>query len=173
MLQITKPAPDDIPVLTNIARKSFLESHGHSASATDIENYMDGKLTEAVFEAELQDEQNIFHLLYHDGRPAGYSKIILDFPLELENIPQLNITKLERIYLMEAFHGLRLSHQLFDLNLQISKQANQAGMWLYTWTENHRAIAFYQKVGFRIIGKSNFKISENHYNPNHIMWLGY
>lgn len=171
MVQITKPTLADLPILTEIARKSFLESHGHSASPADIENYMASKFTEAALEVELLDERNIFHLIYHDGQPAGYSKIILDFPLE--NIPEQHITKLERLYLLEAFHSLRLGYQLFDFNIQISKQANQTGIWLFTWTENHRAIAFYQKMGFQIVGESHFKISENHYNPNHIMWLAY
>ena len=171
MVQILRPTLNDIPLLTEIARKSFLESHGHSASPADIENYMEGKLTEAAFAAELLDERNIFHLLYHNGRPAGYSKIILDFPSE--NIPEPHITKLERLYLLETFHGLRLGYQLFDINVQISKQANQAGIWLFTWTENHRALTFYQRMGFQVVGRSDFKISETHYNPNHIMWLAY
>ncbi len=169
MVTITKPSPSDIPLLTEIARKSFLESHGHSASPVDIENYIASKFTESALENELSDEQNIFHLMHHNGRLVGYSKIILDFPSE--NIPEPHITKLERLYLLESFHGLRLGYQLFNLNVQISKQANQAGIWLFTWTENHRAITFYQRMGFQIVGKSNFKISDTHYNPNHIMWL--
>ena len=86
MFQIRKPTLSDLPLLTDIARKSFLESHGHSASPIDIENYMAGKFTEAALETELLDERNIFHLICHDGRPAGYSKIILDVPSE--NIPE-------------------------------------------------------------------------------------
>ena len=90
-----------------------------------------------------------------------------------QSLPEPHVTKLERLYLLEAFHGLQLGYQLFDFNVQISKQAHQSGIWLFTWTENHRAIAFYQRLGFQIVGKSNFKISENHYNPNHVMWLRY
>jgi ribosomal protein S18 acetylase RimI-like enzyme len=47
----------------------------------------------------------------------------------------------------------------------------EAGVWLYVWKENHRAVAFYQKMGFEIVGEGLFKISETHYNPNHVMYL--
>ncbi len=169
MISITKPSLDDLPILTEIARKSFWESHGHSASAEDIKGYMDSKLTEEAFRTELLDERNIFHLIFHNGRPAGYSKIVLDSPLE--NIAAQNVTRLDRLYFLQEFHGLGLAQQLFEHNLHIAQQAKQAGIWLCTWTENHRAIAFYEKMGFQIIGESNFKISERHSNPNHLMGL--
>jgi ribosomal protein S18 acetylase RimI-like enzyme len=79
---------------------------------------------------------------------------------------------MERLYFLAEFHGLGLAQQLFDFNLHIAKQANQAGIWLYVWKENHRAVAFYQKMGFEIVGEGLFKISETHYNPNHVMFLG-
>jgi ribosomal protein S18 acetylase RimI-like enzyme len=44
-------------------------------------------------------------------------------------------------------------------------------MWLYTWTGNERAVSFYLKAGFKIIGSHNFKISATHSNPNHRMLL--
>jgi len=170
MISITKPNLNDLPILTEIARKSFWESHGHSAAAEDIQGYVNSKLNEEAFRAELLDERNIFHWMHHNRRPAGYSKIVLDSPLE--EVAAQNVTKLERLYFLEEFHGLGLAQQLFEHNLHIAKQANQAGVWLCTWTENHRAIAFYQKLGFQIIGESNFKISERHSNPNHVMYLG-
>jgi ribosomal protein S18 acetylase RimI-like enzyme len=44
-------------------------------------------------------------------------------------------------------------------------------VWLAVWTENHRAIDFYKKIGFKKVGDYDFKISENHSNPNHILYL--
>jgi diamine N-acetyltransferase len=169
MNSITVPSLNDLPILTEMARKTFWESHGHSAAAEDIEGYVDSKLTEEAFRAELLDERNILHWLHHDGRPAGYSKIILNSPNEL--IASQNVTKLERLYFLEEFHGLGLGQQLFAHNLQIAQQTNQAGVWLYAWKGNHRAIAFYLKIGFDFIGDGLFKISERHSNPNHVMYL--
>jgi ribosomal protein S18 acetylase RimI-like enzyme len=166
---ILAPTPSDLPQLSALASQALWESHGHSAAFEDMNLYITSKLSEEALHAELLDERNIFHWMQHEGRPAGYSKIILDSPHEL--LAAQNVTKMERLYFLAEFHGLGLAQQLFDFNLHIAKQNNQAGVWLYVWKENHRAVAFYQKMGFEIVGDGWFKISERHSNPNHVMLL--
>ena len=51
-----------------------------------------------------------------------------------------------------------------------ARKNNQAGLWLYVWTGNDRAIAFYKKKGFKIIADTEFKISPTHSNPNYWMY---
>lgn len=167
---ISHPTLADLQQLVDLARRSFWESHGHSAPAEDIEAYMNGKLTEETFFTELLDQRNSFRWIHYEGQPAGYSKIILDCPNEFVAAP--NVTKMERLYFLEAFHRLGMAQLLFAHNLELAKQANQVGLWLYVWKENHRAVAFYKKLGFEIVGEGDFKISERHYNPNYIMFLG-
>ncbi len=122
-----------------------------------------------TFEQELRAKNNIYHVLYYNNRPAGYSKIILDVPYPDGQIK--NIAKLERIYLLKEFYDLKLGQELFQFNIALSKQNNQMGIWLFVWKENQRAIRFYQKNGFVIIGSHDFIISETHSNPNHQMLL--
>ncbi|MBK8565005.1 MAG: GNAT family N-acetyltransferase [Saprospiraceae bacterium] len=167
---ITAPIPADLPVLAALARKALWESHGHSCAHEDMAAYIAHRLSDEALLAELLDERNTFRWIHHEGHAAGYSKIILNCPHEF--VAAQNVTKMERLYLLESFHGLGLAQQLFDHNLDIAKQAKQAGIWLYVWKENHRAVAFYQKMGFEIVGEGLFKISETHYNPNHVMFLG-
>jgi GNAT superfamily N-acetyltransferase len=169
VIKITRPTLPDLPSLTRLAIQSFWESHGHSAAAEDIAGYVGNKLTEEVFRQELLDEDNIFQLLHYNGQPAGYSKIILHSANGY--IAPKNVTKLERLYFLKEFHGLGLAQQLFEHNRLMALQAGQTGIWLNTWTGNHRAVAFYQKLGFAIVGHTDFKISERHSNPNYVMYL--
>ena len=74
---------------------------------------------------------------------------------------------------MEEFHSLKLGLELFNFNLNESVKHKQAGMWLFVWTENHKAINFYKKAGFKIVGQHDFQISATHSNPNHQMLLTY
>ena len=64
-----------------------------------------------------------------------------------------------------------LNKELFKFNMEFAKQNNQKGIWLAVWIENKRAINFYLKMGFKKVGKFDFKISETHSNPNHILYL--
>ncbi len=171
MITIRKATTDDAATLAEVGKISFLESHGHSASTSDTDAYISKKFTVHAMREELQNAENIYHLIYFKDRVAGYSKIILNSANE--NIAGQNVTCLDRLYLLKEFYGLALGLRLFEYNVHLSKQAHQAGMWLNTWIENSRAIAFYQKAGFRIVGKKDFKISETHANPNHVMYLAY
>jgi GNAT superfamily N-acetyltransferase len=171
MTTIVKATIKDAKILSKIGTQSFIESHGISAPEKDISNYVALKFTKEVFETELKDLNNVFHVLYYNEKPIGYSKII--YNISQDNIPYKNVTKLERLYVLEEFHHLKLGLQLFNFNIQESKKHHQNGMWLYTWIENHKAINFYKKAGFKIVGSYDFKISETHSNPNHQMLLEY
>lgn len=161
----------DVKLLSEIGTISFLESHGHSASKKDIKDYVSSKFSVSEFERELKNPKNHYYIMYFKEEPVGYSKIV--FNVTSSNISFKNVTKLERLYVLQKYHDLKLGLELFNFNVSLSKEENQAGMWLYTWVENHRAIKFYTTSGFEIVGKYNFKISETHYNPNHQMLLTY
>jgi ribosomal protein S18 acetylase RimI-like enzyme len=122
-------------------------------------------------EEELNNPENIFHIIYYKGQAAGFSKIIFNRPHPL--IGSTAITKLERLYLLKEFYNLKLGLTLFEFIISLSKEENQNGIWLFVWTENQRAVSFYKRNGFEIIGNTDFKISETHSNPNHVMYLKY
>lgn len=159
----------DAAELAKVGRQSFIESHGHSASLDDITAYVNSKFNTSAFVDELNNPNHIYHHVIRDGRIIGYSKII--FNSTSENIAQENTTKLERLYLLQEFHSLKIGLALLEFNIQLAKQNHQKGMWLYVWKENTRAYHFYLKNGFKIIGEYDFKISENHSNPNYILLL--
>ena len=168
MTSIAKATAKDFRLLADIGKTTLLESHGHSAKPADMEVYLQENYSDEVFKKELEDQNNIYHIIYHNDQLAGYSKIILN--ASHPNIQEENVTKLERLYLLKTFYGLNLGAALFRFNLELSKNNKQAGMWLYVWKENHRAIHFYKKLGFEIIGSYDFRISETHSNPNHQMF---
>ncbi len=148
-----------------------MESHGHCAKPEDVKAYVSKTYSNAVIQQELSDPGNIYHILFYDEKPVGYSKIVLN--CSFEGSPVKNITKLERLYLLEEYYNLKLGVALFEFNKELSKKNKQMGIWLYTWIENKRAVNFYMKNGFSIIGSYNFKISDTHSNPNHQLFLAF
>jgi diamine N-acetyltransferase len=169
MTSIVKAREEDAQLLSEIATITFIESHGSCAKAEDINNYVAENYSTNAFKKELSDEKNIYYFIYHDKQPAGYSKIILNTPYTGSELK--NITKLERLYLLKEFYNLKSGLELFQFNIALSKRNGQMGMWLFVWKENQRAVNFYKKAGFVIIGSYDFKISATHSNPNHQMFL--
>lgn len=158
---------EDRFVLSELGATTFQESHGHSASPEDIRHYVEKKFSPEALFLELQDPGQYFFILYQHGQPVGYVKCI---PNCLhEELPLDALTKLERLYLLQEFHGTGTGQRMLDYAIHFAQQSGQKGMWLYVWTGNHRAIAFYEKNGFIRAGRFDFEISPTHTNPNHRM----
>jgi ribosomal protein S18 acetylase RimI-like enzyme len=171
MISIQPATVADTEVLSRIGGQTIFESHGRSAPHHVMQAYVDDKFSPAALEAELLDARNIFHLLHYNGQVAGYSKIIFNTPID--PVPDQKITKLERLYLLEGFHDKKLGHRLLQFNIDLTKLNGQTGMWLYVWKGNDRALKFYERAGFAIVGDGWFRLTAEHANPNWQMYLPY
>lgn len=169
MLEIRALDEKSISDLVELAKLTFFQSHGHSASVDDISTYLSEKINLQVLTREFKNPTNLFHLIYKDHRLIGYSKLCLNASYRL--ISEDPVAKLERLYLLEEYIGRGLGLELLNFNIELSKSHNQLGMWLYVWIHNDRGIQFYKRAGFEKIGEEDFKISNTHSNPNHIMYL--
>lgn len=169
MTSIEKATIKNCKLLSKIGIASFMFSHGHSSPKKDLEDFILKNLSEERFLKAVTDQNNHFYTIVFNNKIVGYSLVI--FNEENNYIKKKNSAYLSRIYLLEAYHGLGLGKNLFDFIKTLCIQNQQSGIWLKVWIENYRAITFYKKLGFQIIGESLYKISENHSNPNHIMYL--
>jgi len=168
---IKKANTTDIQTIINIGKVAFVESHSTSVPKEVLTHYLNQNFTIEKVKQELSDVNNSFHIIYNNDIPVGYSKIC--FNSRHPNIQLQKVTKLERLYLLKEYYGLKLGYQLFQFNVELSKKQYENGMWLFVWVNNDKAINFYKKTGFKIIGKHDFSLNENHSNPNHQMLLTY
>lgn len=157
----------EVESLAQLSRNTFIESHGHSAEEKHIQHYLNLNFSLEKLSRDLQDSRIFFNKVYVNDELAGYSKLIIN---EANAFSRLEpIAKFERIYLLKDFYGLGLGELLLEHNIEIAKLHKQKGLWLFVWTENEKGLRFYQKSKFTPIGRYDFKISEQHSNPNYVM----
>ena len=169
MTSIIRATEADSLALSELSKQTLIESHGNSAPEKDLNQYILENYNEEIIKAELRDPANIYHLLYYNDELVGFSKIIFNVSYK-EGVGK-NMTKLQKIFILKKVYDLKLGLELLTFNINLVKKNDQIGVWLYTWIENERAIKFYKRNGFKIVGSHDFKISEDHLNPNHIMFL--
>ena len=168
MVNISETNISEAAQIRNLAEESFLHAHGKSASQKDIDQFISNHYQLHHFEEDIKREENLYHSFYLDNELIGYSKIVLNTGYKK---PFDGYCKLDRIYFLPQHFGKGYAKQLLDFNIALAQTKNQLHLWLYVWVENHRAIGFYKKQGFNIVGEYNFQISPSHSNPNHIMQL--
>lgn len=88
-----------IHFVSNLAKETFIESHGRSAPQEDIDKYILEKYPEEILKEELRDPANIYHLVYYNGELVGFSKIILNCPFK--KVTDRNTAKLDRVFLLK------------------------------------------------------------------------
>jgi ribosomal protein S18 acetylase RimI-like enzyme len=171
MISLRRLTADDALLLSQLGSTALIESHGHSAPPHIVEEYINNAFSEKTCVEELLINKNIFHAIYINDQPAGYSKISFNSPqpsVQLEPV-----TNMKQLYLLKEFYNLKLGHQLMQHAIDLSKAKGEKGMWLNVWKENERAFRFYKKQGFEIVGEMDFIMSAEHANPNWVMLLTY
>jgi ribosomal protein S18 acetylase RimI-like enzyme len=169
MISVIRATERDYKPIVSIGKVSVEESHRGSNSDDVMNAFLEKNYNDDAIKEELNDVNNIYHIIHYQDRPAGFSKIILDD--KHPNIAAENVAKLDRIYLLKEFYGLKLGLELLNFNIELSKANGQSGMWLYAWIGNQRAIDFYLKAGFTIIGSHKYYVTETHYDVSHQMYL--
>src|SRR5690606_756288 len=124
-VQITSATVQDAKALTPLARQTFVESHGHSASEAEIRYYLDHHLTEDIMRDELADAGNIFLLAFADHAPVGYAKIRMNSPVP--GTGEMPMAKLERIYTLQSALGTGIGQALWMHCRNLAREAGQLG----------------------------------------------
>ena len=171
MMSIRKALPEDAQIISEIGKISFAQSHPHAAPNEILSEYLNEKFHPEKIHEEILDENNIFHLISYNLKVVGFSKIQPDSTHEF--VSENPVCKLERLYLLEAYHGKRLGPLFYEFLEEFAKQEKQKGFWLTVWVHNLRAIRFYEKNEFVTVGETNFSLSENYSNPNHVMYKSF
>jgi diamine N-acetyltransferase len=169
MLKILRASEDNIHQIVTIGNIAVFAAHRGSLPDEALQEYLTKNYNTRSIGDEIKNTANIYHIIFYNGTAVGFSKICLNS--KHANIRDENVTKLDRIYVLPEYHGLRLGIQLLNHNNALAKENNQTGMWLFTWVGNEKAINFYTKVGFTIIGSHQFQVTKEHYNLNHHMLL--
>ncbi len=69
--------------------------------------------------------------------------------------------EVQRIYVEESWHGHGVGEALMRACVDQATAWRCDVLWLGVWQENPRAIAFYEKNGFRVVGEQTFMLGRD------------
>ena len=152
---IKKATLKDVDQLQKIGRQTFSETFAEGNSAENLQKYLEEGFSVEKLTAELNNEDSEFYFAELDQTIIGYLKLNSgEAQTELKDVQALEI---ERIYVLQEFHGKKVGQLLYEKAMNVAKQKNADYVWLGVWEENPRAIRFYQKNGFIAFDKHIFK----------------
>lgn len=149
----------DLLQLQKIGISTFSETFAEHNTKEDLEKYLKESFAADKLIAELENPDAAFYFAELDDTVIGYLKINFgDAQTELKDNKSVEI---ERIYVLQAYHGKKIGQLLFNKAIEIAKEHQAHYVWLGVWEENHRALQFYKKNGFVQFDTHIFKLGND------------
>ena len=106
---------------------------------------------------ELSDPRFAVRLGEIDGQAVAYAKI---GPHELPAEAEGPAVDLKQIYVLGDWHGTSVARELMDWVLAEARARGAGEVFLSVFTENPRAIRFYERYGFEPAGRYAFMVGD-------------
>ena len=153
-IEIRKATVSDLETIQKISIQTFIETFASVNTPENIANYIKESLNTEQLTAELNNLNPQFYIAYSNDDVVGYLKINFG-DAQTESFNE-NALEVQRIYVLQNFHGKNIGQLLLDEVKNIAKSTGVDSVWLGVWEENHRAIRFYTKNGFVVFDKHVF-----------------
>ena len=127
-------------------------------SEKSLNDYLNTAYELTKLEKELENPHSEFYFAYFNNELAGYLKININ-DAQSEKMGE-NALEVERIYIKKSFKRRGIGRHLIETAEQLAKKYQKNLMWLGVWEYNPKAIAFYETLGFKVIGAHSFFMGE-------------
>lgn len=156
---VVRAGEQHVEVLLKLAVETFTETFASSNSKENLDHYMQQAFTPARLLEELRHPESEFYLASIHNQPVGYLKLnVGQAQVEMKDANSLEI---ERIYVLQAWHGKQIGQVLVDLALQRARAYRVDFVWLGVWEHNYRAMRFYERNGFRAFSQHIFQVGDD------------
>jgi len=145
-ISIKKCTLEEIGTLQQLSCETFDEAFRHLNTPENMATYLETAFEFKKLEREVSNPNSDFYFIYVNEELAGYTKLNVG-DAQSDNVASDSL-EVERIYVRSVFQGQGLGKQLINKAIELATQGNKKNVWLGVWEINHRAIKFYEEIGF-------------------------
>ena len=111
--------------------------------------------------AELEDAASTFLLAFMEDAPPpiGYAKLRTGTADASVSGPEP--LELHRLYVARDVLGQGVGAALMQASLERARATGRKTLWLGVWEHNDRALSFYRKWGFEVVGGRIFRLGSD------------
>lgn len=153
---VRRAIPADALVLSQVAEQTFRQTFEKDNKASDMELHCTEHFGRDVQYRELVDPNIVTLIAETEDGIAGFAQVKLD--ARQSAVHADDCSELNRFYVHHAFHGKGAAHNLMASVKSVVEATDSTHLWLGVWEHNPRAIAFYHKYGFEVVGEHMFKL---------------
>lgn len=156
---------DDATRLAVLATQVWLHTYATEGISNEIADYVLAELTPAKFSVALGDTSSRILVAEQGSNLTGFAALRLNAACPVAGGP---LAELQTLYVQAPFIGTGLGKRLLKDAEAVAQQQGHTALWLTVNAQNHRAIAFYDHLGYRKIGTAYFVLGAQRHE-NHVM----
>ena len=157
---LIRPATfSDATSLAALAERTFRETFAVDNSGENIDLHCAAKFGAEIQGQEISDPQMTTLLAEVAGELVGFAQLRLAHTAAC--IKADRPAELHRVYVLNAWHGRGVARELMHAVYAAAARAGCDCIWLGVWERNPRAIAFYRKCGFSVVGDHVFMLGRD------------
>jgi GNAT superfamily N-acetyltransferase len=152
--QLRRAEQSDAAALAEFAARIFSDTFAADNRPEDMEMHLADRFGIQQQTDELIHPEIITIVAEEDGHLIAYSQVRLSEPPDC--VTGEAPVELGRLYVGRPWQGRGLAQQLMAAAQDAGRELGGRTFWLCVWERNPRAIAFYEKCGFRDVGGKEF-----------------
>jgi ribosomal protein S18 acetylase RimI-like enzyme len=156
---LRRATPEDAAGLAAFGRQAFTDTFGAVNTPEDLALYLAATYGPDLQRAELANPRVSCWLAESAGRIAGYALLRRGPPPSM--VPDDSAIELGRLYAGREFIGLGIGSLLMRAALDEARDAGIRTIWLGVWEHNPRALDFYRRWKFEIVGRQPFLLGRD------------
>jgi ribosomal protein S18 acetylase RimI-like enzyme len=158
-IRFRRAVEDDALALSVLAEATFRAAFAESNTAANMQLHCAASYGQALQLAEIREPGRETWVAEFDGRLVAY--VQLQFDAASPGTSGKGSVEIQRFYVDASHHGAGLAHQLMAHVLARADANGYSVLWLGVWERNARALAFYRKWGFEVVGEHIFKVGDD------------
>lgn len=163
MITIRRATLEDIKDISFLGKKTFDQSFGHLfVDRKDLINYLDTTFSHKKIRNSIGKPHNVYWLVVDQESAIGYAKLQLNSPSKF--IKNRNVCKLQKIYMLKGTSSKGIGGKLQQMIFDKAVKEGYEYLWLSVLKENERAIAFYNRNEYQIVGEHPFTIGKQEFD---------
>lgn len=148
--------------ISKVAQKTFALACPKESDVHELKAYSEKNLNLAYFQKLICTHSSYITCAFVNNELAGFTA--LEFGSACPDILALEKpAELQKFYVKTKFHGTKVTEKLMHEAKNACIQKKCTDIWLSVFSNNKRAIRFYSKYQFVVVGTTNFIMgSETH-----------